>query len=172
MLEQIWNTSREQRNAHGDRLMARRALTLATFLLLTTSASAQQAQQEPPAAADAPLPEVEVIQSQQPPKPKPAQQAKAKPKPKPQQQPQPVVQEEFLSRSRHRTWSSSSLNCQILPTDRQRAAERYRARRNPRKRLSIQRRSFRRRLMDLRPPPPMCLRKCWHRTGQPTSTKL
>ena len=85
--------------------MARRALTLVTFLLMTTSVAAQEAQQEtPPAAGEPNLPEVEVIQGNQPPaaqpaaKPKPqaakpvqTQQAKAKPKPKPPQ-PQPAEQ--------------------------------------------------------------------------------
>lgn len=84
--------------------MARRALTLATFLLLTTSTVAQEAQQQAPAAADPSLPEVEVIQGQQPaptaapaaPKPKAAKPVaqKAKP-PKPQQQQQPAAQQEF-----------------------------------------------------------------------------
>lgn len=80
--------------------MARCALRLATFLLLTTSAIAQEAQQSPPPAADPQLPEVEVLQGQQPPavtpakkpqaaKPVQVQQAKAKPKPKPQ----PAVQQ-------------------------------------------------------------------------------
>lgn len=86
--------------------MARRALTFATFLLLTTSVVAQEAQQAAPPTADPQLPEVEVIQGQQPAKapaatqPKPqatkpvkVQQAKAPPKPKPK--PQPAAQVDF-----------------------------------------------------------------------------
>lgn len=83
--------------------MVRRTLTLATFLLLTTSTVAQEAQQEAPAAANPSLPEVEVIQGQQPaqtttpaaPKPKAAKPVAQKVKPKPPQQQQPAIQQDF-----------------------------------------------------------------------------
>ena len=97
--------------------MARRAFTLVTALLLTTSVTAQEAQQQtPPNAGDPQLPEVEVIQGNKPAaqttaapkkqvaKPAQTQQVKAKPKPKPQPAPQqdfpePLPPQDFVEDS-------------------------------------------------------------------------